>query len=391
MNVNEVLLKLWAQREKNTIITDLDGNVVYVSRLCDADPETVLKKTALMDEDADEMEFFDISVRVERCPIESNGVTFLCYTFQNIGEFTSLVKEVTEYTRILSKMTEFQSGIMKQLKLSYDMFLPGLGEYFNTEDAMMLMQTGGKITLSQYNGELSRRLLPRDSELKDFLDMDTGDSRMGYHCITSGSAEGSRYSVLIKSTGKRPGEYAEASVHNVISLFIENGIMRDRIVYESEHDKLTGLFNKGKYMALKANCFGRPESIAVFNFDVNNLKFINDNYGHEMGDQLIIRAAKSLEAVSSDKVMGFRVGGDEYVMVAVDISRQEAEELRDNWLSALNDLNRGSSGLFCAMACGMAFGMGGYDYEKLYADADDMMYSHKKELKARGICSRVNE
>ena len=129
----------------------------------------------------------------------------------------------------------------------------------------------------------------------------------------------------------------------------------------------------------------------MFNFDVNNLKFINDNYGHEMGDQLIIRAAKSLEAVSSDKVMGFRMGGDEYVMVAVNISRQEAEELRDNWLSALNDLNRGSSGLFCAMACGMAFGMGSYDYEKLYADADDMMYSHKKELKARGICSRVNE
>ena len=47
MNVNEVLLKLWAQREKNTIITDLDGNVVYVSRICDADPETVLKKLPL--------------------------------------------------------------------------------------------------------------------------------------------------------------------------------------------------------------------------------------------------------------------------------------------------------------------------------------------------------
>ena len=39
--------------------------------------------------------------------------------------------------------------------------------------------------------------------------------------------------------------------------------------------------------------FGSPYSIAIYNFDVNNLKYINDHYGHEYGDKLIINAAKS--------------------------------------------------------------------------------------------------
>ena len=91
---------------------------------------------------------------------------------------------------------------------------------------------------------------------------------------------------------------------------------------------LTGLYNKGKYMALKNADFGKPESIAIFNFDVNNLKHINDNYGHEYGDALIIKAAKSIDAVTSENVYGFRMGGDEYVMVAVNVSPEEVGKIR---------------------------------------------------------------
>ena len=39
-------------------------------------------------------------------------------------------------------------------------------------------------------------------------------------------------------------------------------------------------------MILKEKHFGDPNSIALFNFDVNNLKYINDNFGHEYGDGL---------------------------------------------------------------------------------------------------------
>ncbi len=142
-------------------------------------------------------------------------------------------------------------------------------------------------------------------------------------------------------------------------------------------------------MALKKERFGRPDSIAVYNFDVNNLKHINDNYGHEYGDALIIKAAKSIAAVVSDNVLGFRMGGDEYVMVAVNVTIDEANEIHRKWKLALDRLNEEDTKLFCSMACGLGYGSGSYDYDELYAQADNLMYENKRELKANNITSHI--
>lgn len=160
--------------------------------------------------------------------------------------------------------------------------------------------------------------------------------------------------------------------------------------YESEHDKLTGLYNKGKYMSMKAKNFDNPSSIAIYNFDVNNLKYINDNFGHERGDELIIKAAKSIQAVVSDRVYGFRMGGDEYVMVAVNITMEEAEEIKGQWEQALAEINL-EGDVYCVMACGLQFGDGDFDYDELYHRADAEMYLDKKARKEKGLTSHLKE
>ena len=142
-------------------------------------------------------------------------------------------------------------------------------------------------------------------------------------------------------------------------------------------------------MKLKNELFGRPRSIAIYNFDVNNLKHINDNYGHEYGDALIIKAAKSIASVTSDKIFGFRMGGDEYVMVAADVTQEKAEEVRERWKAALDRLNEEDKSLFCSMACGMVFASGDYNYDELYEKADRSMYENKKLLKENGITSHI--
>ena len=158
--------------------------------------------------------------------------------------------------------------------------------------------------------------------------------------------------------------------------------------YEAEHDKLTGLYNKGKYIMLKEDHFGNPGSIALFNFDVNNLKYINDNFGHEYGDELIIKAAQSIHAGTSDNVFGFRMGGDEYAMVAVNITEKEAEEIHSRWKKALAELNT-QGDVFCVMACGIKFCKGEFDADELFHQADDQMYLDKKARKDRGETSYV--
>ena len=160
--------------------------------------------------------------------------------------------------------------------------------------------------------------------------------------------------------------------------------------YESEHDKLTGLYNKGKYINMKEDNFGNPHSIAIYNFDVNNLKYINDNFGHELGDELIIKAAQSIHAVISEKVFGFRMGGDEYVMVAVNITQDEAERVRQKWEQELKKINTEGK-VYCVMACGLRYAEGEFDYDELYHQADEQMYADKKARKDKGETSHLRE
>ena len=160
--------------------------------------------------------------------------------------------------------------------------------------------------------------------------------------------------------------------------------------YEAEHDKLTGLYNKGKYMMLKENRFGNPGSIALFNFDVNNLKYINDNFGHEYGDELIIKAANSIHAVTADNVFGFRMGGDEYAMVAVNVTEKEVERIYNTWKQSLEELNT-QGNVYCVMACGLKYSEGEFDPDELFNQADDLMYLDKKARKDKGESSHLLE
>ena len=135
--------------------------------------------------------------------------------------------------------------------------------------------------------------------------------------------------------------------------------------------------------------FGKPYSIAIYNFDVNDLKYINDHYGHEYGDKLIINAAKSVSAICGDNIYGYRMGGDEFLATAFNISHEEAEIILIKWQSALAEINAASKDVFVSISCGMVYGSGNYDYDKLYEEADKLMYTEKQMLKSQGTSSFI--
>ncbi len=157
-----------------------------------------------------------------------------------------------------------------------------------------------------------------------------------------------------------------------------SGVLR----YEKEHDSMTGLYNKGKFMSLKESLFRDRESLTVFNMDVNNLKYMNDNFGHEAGDALIKKAAESLQRITSRSVLTFRMGGDEFLAVALNHTREKALQLLEKWKAGLEELNRRDDGIECVIACGFAYGEKGYDLDRLLDEADRLMYEDKKAKKA---------
>lgn len=80
-------------------------------------------------------------------------------------------------------------------------------------------------------------------------------------------------------------------------------------------DSMTGLSNRKKANAVLAELDSSDETYLIMSFDLNGLKQVNDRYGHESGDAMILTFSKLLSSVFSDTVGLFRMGGDEFIAV----------------------------------------------------------------------------
>ena len=318
--------------------------------------------------------------------VERDGKSYFCSHLTDVSDYAHLYQEIASYSRHMSDISDFQGSMLAKISASCELCLPELKYFCNSDEAVMYLETMDKNAVMRlsFSSEMKKEMLPPSVETLRYLGADRFQCVGGYHCLLrEETADNRRYAVFLKGGDSFNDEYFRGnSLYNVIRLFVENGILREKIVYESEHDNLTGLYNKGKYLSMVRNAFSHPVSLAVYILDVNNLKYVNDNFGHEAGDDLIRSAARSIKAVTDDdRVVGFRMGGDEFAMIAVGVTESEAEELRERWKDSLDSINQ-SEHSDIVVACGMAFGEGNYDLETLIDKADSQMYSNKKRLKA---------
>ena len=199
------------------------------------------------------------------------------------------------------------------------------------------------------------------------------------------SSSGKTYMVMTSSfedEGETRQIHYLADTSMYMELCRDMGDLSRTLKSEKDHDGLTGLYNKGKFMEMKQSVFSRQQAVAVYNMDVNNLKHMNDDHGHEAGDRLICKAAESLKKIEERNVIPFRTGGDEFIVVAIHVTREEAERILLTWKEGLEELNRKDDGVPCVIACGIAFGEGEFDLEELLAEAERRMYEDKKRIKA---------
>lgn len=102
---------------------------------------------------------------------------------------------------------------------------------------------------------------------------------------------------------------------------------RAELHYLAHTDSLTGLPNRAAFYDHLPQVLGQAErsgeQLAVMFIDLDNFKPINDNYGHEVGDQLLIQAAARLSEQLRTGDYVARIGGDEFVAVFPRLGRQE--------------------------------------------------------------------
>ncbi len=102
--------------------------------------------------------------------------------------------------------------------------------------------------------------------------------------------------------------------------------LSQQLHYLADHDPLTGLYNRRRFeeelSAAVDSSLGR--GIAVLVIDLDNFKFVNDSFGHTVGDRLITRTAELLKSrLRADDTLA-RQGGDEFVVVLRDIPPEDA-------------------------------------------------------------------
>lgn len=181
--------------------------------------------------------------------------------------------------------------------------------------------------------------------------------------------------------------YDDATLLASIQFFVTNSLDRKKqqayLEKLSYRDMLTGLYNRNRYIErLEAYKQVQDQQIGAIYIDLNGLKKVNDEQGHRAGDELIVRAAGAIAGIFAEDA--YRVGGDEFVVILLDVSREDfarkTEQLRRQMQE--NGVDASIGGVWQAST---------ENLENLLRRADENMYREKKRYYSQADAARKPE
>ena len=164
---------------------------------------------------------------------------------------------------------------------------------------------------------------------------------------------------------------------------------RRRIEHERDYDILTGLYNRQAFRRACEELFAHPEKLghaALVMTDLDNLKQINDTYGHDWGDQYLRQTGRCLAQSTPAGTLCARLSGDEFLLFfygyrSREEIRRKLEELREALHASTSTLPNGSE-LHISISAGVAwYPKDSTNYNTLKKYADFAMYQVKHSEK----------
>jgi len=157
-------------------------------------------------------------------------------------------------------------------------------------------------------------------------------------------------------------------------------VREDRLVHLAHHDPLTGLANRRGL----DDAFD-DRATALLYCDLDDFKLVNDEYGHQVGDRVLVEVGRRLQAAARAGDVVGRLGGDEFVLVAHDLDEVGAARLARRIVIAVSQpLDDVIPGLRISCTVGVAVGAPGTGTADLLAQADRQLL----ESKRTGLSSR---
>jgi diguanylate cyclase (GGDEF)-like protein/PAS domain S-box-containing protein len=177
----------------------------------------------------------------------------------------------------------------------------------------------------------------------------------------------------------------EKCILTSISDITEMVIMRQELEELATHDFLTGLPNRklfyDRFEIAKANARRENVELAIISIDVDLLKSVNDNLGHDAGDQVLVTIGNRLKELLRKVDTVSRFGGDEFVLLIWGVSKHEDIEIVVSGIqtSLSKPISIGENLVDITASIGIAFyPANGKDIRDVLIKSDSAMYQAKK-------------
>jgi len=170
---------------------------------------------------------------------------------------------------------------------------------------------------------------------------------------------------------------------------IELNASREKLKYSSNHDMLTGLFNRRffEHIMERSKC-EIENQFAIAIFDIDDFKKVNDTYGHEAGDKVLKAVTRIIEESVKKEYVPVRWGGEEFVLYMPDTKELDAIA----WLEQILEKVRNTTVEFeknrikVTLTAGMHTGNNLCDYVEILRHADESLYYGKRNGKNMVVC-----
>ncbi|UCD85198.1 MAG: GGDEF domain-containing response regulator [Deltaproteobacteria bacterium] len=277
----------------------------------------------------------------------------------------------------------------------------------NPDDKRFIRETLSKVRGVNFNlkcaGRLSAGLKRLGKEGIDvvLLDLDLPDSK-GPDTISGVLAQAPNVPIIVM-TYLDDEAVAVKTVHegaqdylvkgqidgHILPRVIRYAIERQKMMAELRNlslvDELTGLYNRRGFFTLvqqqlKIADRTRRGMLLLF-CDIDNMKWINDTLGHQKGDQALLETAEVLEKTFRDSDITARIGGDEFVVLMIEVGKSSAKNFINRLQNKLKVYNNKGDHRY---KLSLSIGIAQYDpknpcsIEDLLARADRLMYEQKR-------------
>lgn len=154
-------------------------------------------------------------------------------------------------------------------------------------------------------------------------------------------SSGERKWVLDINQGIARGDDEVSSLEGIVIDITESKLQFLQIQFLSDHDQLTGLFNRQHYDSVKKDYDSEKYfPLSVMYADISGLKFINDAFGYTAGDEMIQRTATILKRSIRPNDVLARIGGDEFGILLPNTSARECAKRTQSIQAALDEYNK---------------------------------------------------